>query len=55
MNDESTSQLMTRFYQAMLEDGESPAAALRTAQLAQWEAGYIPNLWAAFTLQGEWQ
>ncbi|MEO0757764.1 MAG: tetratricopeptide repeat protein [Cyanobacteria bacterium J06648_16] len=55
VDDEGTARLMTAFYKAMLDEGLSPAAAMRAAQRQQWEAGYIPNLWAAFTLQGEWQ
>jgi CHAT domain-containing protein len=57
VDDESTAELMMLFYQAMLEEGQTPATALRTAQLelqkqAQWQSPYH---WAAFTFQGEWQ
>jgi CHAT domain-containing protein len=57
VNDESTADLMTRFYKAMLEKGLPPAAALRTAQLElqkqpKWNSPYY---WAAFAFQGEWK
>ncbi len=57
VNDKATAELMARFYERMLKDGQRPAAALRTAQvemwrLKQWQAPYY---WAAFVLQGEWK
>ncbi len=57
VDDSATAALMGRFYQAMLKEGKSPAAALRTAQLdmlsqRRWESPYY---WAAFTMQGEWK
>jgi CHAT domain-containing protein len=57
VEDEATGALMTRFYQEMLKENQSPAAALRRAQLAirqhdKWQA---PFYWAAFVLQGEWR
>lgn len=55
VNDEATANLMSEFYRHLLEENLTPAAALRTAQLSAWEAGQNPYLWAAFTLQGEWQ
>ncbi|KAB8332780.1 CHAT domain-containing protein [Scytonema tolypothrichoides VB-61278] len=41
----------------MLQQGKSPTAALRAAQLkllqdSKWNK---PSYWAAFTLQGEWR
>jgi tetratricopeptide (TPR) repeat protein len=56
VSDRGTSELMSRFYKKMLQDGTKPAAALRAAQIemlqdAQWKEPYY---WAAFTLQGEW-
>jgi CHAT domain-containing protein/tetratricopeptide (TPR) repeat protein len=56
VDDESTAELMKRFYRAMLKDGRPPADALRTAQLEmsrsrRWSA---PFYWAGFVLQGEW-
>ncbi|WP_323363480.1 CHAT domain-containing protein [Leptothoe sp. PORK10 BA2] len=55
VNDEATANLMTEFYRYLLEENQSPAAALRAAQLDMWEAGQSPYYWAAFTLQGEWR
>jgi CHAT domain-containing protein/tetratricopeptide (TPR) repeat protein len=57
VDDESTAELMKRFYRAMLERKLAPAAALRAAQrelraTKRWEAPYY---WAAFVLQGEWR
>ena len=56
VDDQVTSELMTRFYKKMLQDKLAPAAALRAAQievlqLSQWQSPYY---WAAFGLQGEW-
>ncbi|MGD1903752.1 MAG: tetratricopeptide repeat protein [Geitlerinemataceae cyanobacterium] len=55
VNDEKTADLMVKFYAGIWEDGLTPAAALRQAQLAMWEAGEHPYYWAAFGLQGEWR
>lgn len=57
VDDEATSELMSRFYSRMIRDGLPAAAALRTAQIemlkqARWQAPYF---WAAFLLQGEWK
>jgi CHAT domain-containing protein/predicted negative regulator of RcsB-dependent stress response len=57
VRDEATAELMKRFYQKMLKDGQPPAAALRQAQISmlrekRWEAPYY---WASFMLQGEWR
>lgn len=56
VDDEGTAILMSRFYEAMLKDGQEPATALRTAQLSLWAQPewQAPYYWAAFTLQGEW-
>uniref|UniRef100_Q022H5 Peptidase domain protein n=1 Tax=Solibacter usitatus (strain Ellin6076) TaxID=234267 RepID=Q022H5_SOLUE len=55
--DQATTELMKRFYQAVLGQGMSPAAALRSAQTSlrsepKWQAPYY---WAGFALQGEWR
>lgn len=55
VQDEATSKLMGAFYEAMIKGGESPAAALRTAQVAMWREGRAPYYWAAFVLQGEFE
>ncbi|NOT63243.1 MAG: CHAT domain-containing protein [Acidobacteria bacterium] len=57
VNDAATSELMARFYDALLNnDRFAPAAALRQAQLSlarepRWQHPYY---WAGFALQGEW-
>jgi CHAT domain-containing protein len=55
--DEATADLMTKFYQGMLRQKLTPAAALRQAQIALWQEKKwdAPFFWAAFTLQGEWR
>ncbi|NEN87416.1 MAG: tetratricopeptide repeat protein [Okeania sp. SIO3H1] len=56
VDDVATAELMSQFYQGMLEDGFSPVEALREAQLQllQEEGSKSPYYWASFTLQGEW-
>ena len=55
VNDQSTAELMLRFYQKMLQEKMSPAAALRAAQISMWKEKREPYSWAAFILQGEWK
>ena len=57
VNDKATSDLMTKFYQKMLKEGERPAAALRAAQIEMWKQKpwQAPFYWAAFVMQGEWK
>jgi CHAT domain-containing protein len=58
VDDRATAELMKQFYSAMLgEKHETPAAALRAAQLAIWKTkGWeAPYYWAAFVLQGDWR
>jgi CHAT domain-containing protein len=57
VNDSGTSILMQKFYKQMLEQGKTPAAALRAAQLEMLQSGdkQSPYYWASFTLQGEWK
>ncbi|BAY23806.1 TPR repeat-containing protein [Calothrix sp. NIES-2100] len=59
VDDKGTAELMTKFYTKMLKENLPPVAALRAAQLEMWRS---PNpkysrtdVWAAFTLQGEWR
>jgi CHAT domain-containing protein len=57
VDDEATAELMKKFYAGVLKDGQSPAQALRNAQIwiskqKQWRSPYY---WADFVLQGEWQ
>ena len=55
--DRSTATLMGHFYEGMLSQGLSPAAALRSAQVSMWKdkRWHQPRYWAAFTIQGEWK
>ncbi|HIK11650.1 MAG TPA: CHAT domain-containing protein [Oscillatoriaceae cyanobacterium M33_DOE_052] len=55
VDDEATSILMSKFYEGMLEEGLSPPAALRAAQIAIWQQQQwqSPYYWASFLLQGE--
>jgi len=57
VDDQSTAELMKRFYRGMLKDGLSPAAALRAAQIEMWKHDKYspPYYWAAFVLQGEYR
>jgi len=55
VNDHATAELMTTFYTELLEHGQTPAAALRQAQLEalhgrRWSA---PFFWAGFVLAGD--
>jgi CHAT domain-containing protein len=55
--DRATSELMSQFYQFLLQDRSSPAEALRLAQLKiasnpRWKDPYF---WAAMVLVGDWQ
>src|SRR5262249_5378322 len=57
VSDVATAQLMGEFYRAMQKDHQTPAAALRAAQLQmlkqkRWRSPYY---WAAFQIQGEWE
>jgi CHAT domain-containing protein len=56
VDDRATAILMADFYESMLQQGMSPAAALRSAKLKmmrdkQWSAPYY---WAGFVVQGEY-
>ena len=57
VDDDATGELMKGLYRGMLQEGRSPAAALREAQVALWrqERRRAPYYWAAFVLQGEWR
>jgi CHAT domain-containing protein/tetratricopeptide (TPR) repeat protein len=54
---EATSELMDRFYDQLIMNGRSPAAALQTAQSSmssdpKWGG---PENWGAFVLEGDWR
>jgi CHAT domain-containing protein/Tfp pilus assembly protein PilF len=56
VDDRATTNLMTGFYESLLQQGMSTGAALRAAKLkaigeTQWRAPYY---WAGFVLQGEY-
>jgi CHAT domain-containing protein/Tfp pilus assembly protein PilF len=57
VNDKATADLMTKFYEKILKQGQTPAAALRAAQVEMWKQKQwqSPYYWAAFTMQGEWR
>ncbi|HJP92963.1 MAG TPA: CHAT domain-containing protein [Pyrinomonadaceae bacterium] len=57
VDDEATAELMKHFYANMLQQGMTPAAALREAQntIRQDPRWTSPYYWAAFTLQGEYK
>jgi WD40 repeat protein/CHAT domain-containing protein/predicted negative regulator of RcsB-dependent stress response len=57
VNDVATSEVMAKFYQKMLNEGQNPVSALRAAQLEMWNSGQwqSPYYWAAFTVQGDWR
>jgi CHAT domain-containing protein/Flp pilus assembly protein TadD len=56
VDDRATAVFMATFYEALLKDGVTPAAALRTAQqrVRQEKAWQAPYFWAGFVLQGEY-
>ena len=55
VDDDATAELMRRFYQKMLKEGMTPAAALSAAQwsMSQDSRWSSPYYWAGFILQGE--
>lgn len=57
VRDRATAELMTRFYQGLLEKHLPPATALREAQLSLRRQARTspPSFWAGFTLHGDWQ
>lgn len=56
VDDRATASLMTDFYRSMLQEGMSPAAALRAAKLKvrQEQRWNHPYYWAGFVVQGEY-
>jgi CHAT domain-containing protein len=57
VDDEATAELMKEFYKHLLQEGMTPAAALRQAQITQMQkkSRQSPYYWAGFQLQGEWK
>lgn len=56
VDDEATAELMKRFYEGLFNEGLTPAAALRQAQIAMWrqQRWHEPYYWAAFVIQGQY-
>lgn len=56
VDDAATAELMKTMYDRILRDGQAPAQALRSAQIAMWRGRRwtAPYYWAAFVIQGEW-
>ena len=56
VDDEATADLMQLFYHGVIKKGLTPAAALRSAEIAMWKAGKwrSPFYWAGFVIYGEW-
>jgi CHAT domain-containing protein len=58
VDDVATAELMTHFYQGVLNKGMTPAAAMRSAQIEMWKQKRWrgdPYYWGGFQLQGEWK
>jgi len=55
VDDEATTELMTHFYQALLNEHLPPGTALQNAKIALWKQKrwQSPYFWAAFQLHGE--
>jgi CHAT domain-containing protein len=57
VDDRTGAALMAPVYEAILVRHDTPAAALRSAQIAIWRTkGWdAPYYWGAFVMQGEWK
>jgi CHAT domain-containing protein/Tfp pilus assembly protein PilF len=57
VDDEATAELMKKFYEGMLRNGQTPAQSLRSSQIwmSQQKRWKGPYYWAGFVLQGEWK
>jgi CHAT domain-containing protein len=57
VRDRATATLMKRFYEGMLKKNLTPAAALRSAQIAMWKdpRWEAPYYWAGFVIEGEFR
>ena len=53
VGDESTAELMKKFYGYLVDDGKDKAQALRLAMIDMLKTNPNPKQWAAFTLIGE--
>lgn len=52
VDDRAGASLMRDFYHYLFRRGKGPAAALRHAQINQWQKHVRPRFWAGFELQG---
>ena len=59
VDDRTTADTMTRYYEGLLERGEGRSEALRKIQLEMIASDdrelRHPNRWAAFVLTGDWR
>lgn len=57
VNDKATAALMQRLYVGILKNKQTPAAALRAAQIEMLRVKQYqsPYFWAGFVMQGEWR
>jgi CHAT domain-containing protein len=57
VDDDATAELMKYFYEGVLQEKLSPAAALRKTQMRMWQTRrwHSPYYWAAFVLHGEYR
>jgi len=57
VDDDATADLIGYFYEQMLVNRKSPAAALRESQISMWRQRrwHLPYYWAAFAIQGEYE
>jgi CHAT domain-containing protein/tetratricopeptide (TPR) repeat protein len=56
VDDEASAELVQRFYLNIINEKQSPAMALRSAQTWMWEQERwrAPYYWAAFVIEGDW-
>lgn len=55
VQDRSTARLFESFYRRLLQEGETPSAALRGAQIEEWRRQPGGYQWAAFVAEGRWR
>lgn len=57
VDDDATTEFMKHLYRSMLVDGQTPLAALRSAETAMWrqEQWRSPCYWASFLFYGKWK
>lgn len=55
VEDRSAARLFESFYRHLLKEGQTPSAALRNAQIEQWQTQPVGYHWAAFVTEGRWR